>query len=142
MREDQGGVYGVSINGSASKYPTPSYSITSSWGCNPEKIDTLALTLLGEMTRIKEDGPTETDLNKVKETMIRERETQVKENSFWLAYIQNHYLYGNRMLSLDEYKDLVNSFTIKDIRNIARKYLDTDHYVRVALTPKEGVESK
>jgi predicted Zn-dependent peptidase len=74
--------------------------------------------------------------------MIRERETIVKENSFWLSYLQNHYMYDNKILSLDEYKDLVNSFTIKDIRNIARKYLDTDHYVRVALTPKEGVVSE
>ncbi len=142
MREDQGGVYGVSINGSTSKLPTPKYSITSSWGCNPENIEILALTLLDEMKKIKKKGPTETDLNKVKETMIRERETQVKENSFWLAYLQNHYLYGNRILSLEKYKDIVNSFTIKDIKDVAKKYLDTKNYVRVALTPKEGVESE
>jgi zinc protease len=142
MREDQGGVYGVSINGSASKLPTPKYSITSTWGCNPDNIEKLAQTLLEEMNKIRENGPTETDLNKVKETMIRERETQVKENSFWLAYLQNHYLYGNRILTLEEYKDLVNSFTIKDIKAVAKKYLDTENYVRVALTPKEGVEAK
>jgi zinc protease len=74
--------------------------------------------------------------------MIRERETQVKENSFWLSYLQNHYLYGNKILSLEEFKDLVNSFTVKDIKGVAKKYLDTENYVRVALTPKEGVEKK
>ncbi len=142
MREDQGGVYGVSINGTASKLPSPKYTITSSWGCNPENIEKLAQTLLEEMEKIRKNGPTETDLNKVKETMIRERETQVKENSFWLAYIQNHYLNGNKILSLEEYKDFVNSFTIKDIQAVAKKYLDTENYVRVALTPKEGVEAR
>jgi zinc protease len=142
MREDQGGVYGVSINGSASKIPEPKYSITSSWGCSPENIEKLSQTLLDEMTRIMKEGPTETDLNKVKETMIRERETQVKENGFWLSYLQNHYFFGNKILSLDEFKDLVNSFTIKDIKKVADKYLNTEHYVRVALTPKEGVEKK
>ena len=41
MREDQGGVYGVSINGTTSKLPKAKYSITSTWGCNPENIETL-----------------------------------------------------------------------------------------------------
>jgi len=139
MREDQGGVYGVNISGNPSKLPKPVYSIVSQWGCAPENIETLAQTLLDEMDNIKKEGPTATDLNKVKETMIRERETQVKENSFWLSYLQNHYFYGNRILSLDEYKDFVNSFSIKKIRSIARRYLDTENYVRVALTPSEDV---
>ena len=142
MREDQGGVYGVSISGTSSKLPEPKFSITSTWGCDPEKIDTLSRTVLNEMKKIKKEGPTETDLNKVKETLIRERETQVKENNFWLSYLQNHYLYGNNILSLEEYKALVNSFTVKKIQAIAKRYLDTENYVQVALTPKEGVVAK
>jgi zinc protease len=74
--------------------------------------------------------------------MIRERETQVKENSFWLSYLQNHYLFGNKILSLDEYKALVNSFTVKKMQAVANKYLDTDSYVEVYLTPKEKAEVK
>jgi zinc protease len=142
MREDQGGVYGVSVNGSPSKLPTPKYTITSQWGCNPENIEKLSQTVLDEMNKIKKDGPTEIDLNKVKETMIRERETQVKENAFWLSYLQNHYLFGNNILSLDEFKALVNSFTIKKIQAIANKYLNTSSYVEVYLTPKEKAEAK
>jgi zinc protease len=142
MREDQGGVYGVSVNGTASKEPEPEFTITSTWGCNPENIEKLSQTVLDEMNKIKMAGPTETDLNKVKETMIRERETRIKENSFWLSYLQNHYMFGNRILTLDEFKELINSFTVKDIKAVAKKYLDTENYVRVALTPKEGVVSK
>ncbi len=142
MREDQGGVYGVSVNGSASKLPTPKYTIMSQWGCSPENIEKLSQTLLDEMNKIKKDGPTETDLNKVKETLIRERETQVKENTFWLSYLQNHYLFGNNILSLDEFKALVNSFTIKKIQAVANKYLNTSSYVEVYLTPKEKAEAK
>jgi zinc protease len=142
MREDQGGVYGVSINGSPSKLPKPKYSITSTWGCNPDNIEKLSQTVLNEMNKIKMNGPTEEDLNKVKETLIRERETQVKENNFWLSYLQNHYLYGNKILTLEEYKALVNSFTNKKIKAVANKYLNTSSYVEVALTPKEKAEAK
>lgn len=140
MREDQGGVYGVTVSGSASKYPKPEYTITSTWGCNPEKVDTLAGTIINEMNLVKKDGPADNDLNKVRETMIRERETRLKENSFWISYLQNHYLYGSKILTLNEYKDLVNSIDKKDIRKVAKKYLDTSNYVKVALTPKDKKE--
>jgi len=142
MREDQGGVYGVSISGSPEKLPKSKYSIVSQWGCSPDNIEKLSQTVLDEMNKIKKEGPTETDLNKVKETMIRERETQVKENTFWLSYLQNHYLYGSRILSLEEYKDFVNSMTAKKIQAVAKRYLDTENYVRVALTPRPDVKAK
>jgi zinc protease len=142
MREDKGGVYGVSVNGSAVKFPEPKYTITSSWGCNPDSIKMLSQTLLNEMGKIKNEGPTEVDLNKVKETLIRERETRLKENNFWISALQNHYLNGDRLLTLDEYKKFVNSFTTNDIKAIANKYLDTKSYVEVMLTPAPKVEAK
>jgi zinc protease len=135
MREDQGGVYGVSINGSASKLPKPKYTIQSTWGCSPENIKKLSQTVLDEMGKIKKEGPTTIDINKVKETLIRERETRLKENGFWLGALQNHFLYGDRLLSLEDYKTFINSFSGEDIKAIANKYLNTDSYVEVALTP-------
>jgi zinc protease len=142
MREDKGGVYGVSINGSAIKFPEPKFTITSSWGCNPDSIKMLSQTLLNEMGKIKKDGPTEVDLNKVKETLIRERETRLKENGFWISALQNHYLNGDRLLTLEEYKNFVNSFAARDIKAIANKYLNTQSYVEVMLTPAPKVEKK
>jgi zinc protease len=142
MREGQGGVYGVNIAGSATKLPKPSYTIQSTWGCNPENIGKLSATVLDEMAKIQTDGPTETDLNKVKETLIRDRETRLKENRFWLSAIQNYYLTGDPILSLEEYKTFVNSFNGTDIKTVAKKYLDTRHYVQVALTPAPKTDTK
>jgi zinc protease len=142
MREEKSGVYGVSFNGSPVKYPEPKYTITSSWGCNPDSISKLSQTLLDEMSKIKKVGPTLEDLNKVKETLIRERETKLKENNFWVSALQNLYLYGDRLMTLDEFKTYVNSFTSKDIKKVAGKYLDTENYVKVVLTPAPKVEAK
>ncbi len=142
MREDQGGVYGVSISGSPEKLPEPKFSIVSQWGCDPERIEILTQTVLDEMNKIKTEGPEDTDMNKVKETFIRERETQIRENTFWLSYLQNHYQYGSKILSLDEYKELINSMTAKNIKAVAKRYLDTENYVRVALTPLPDLQLK
>ncbi len=142
MREDQGGVYGVSISGSPSKYPESKYSITSTWGCNPDNINKLSQTVLDEMVKIKKDGPSEADMNKVKETLIRERETRIKENGFWISVLQNHFLYGNRLLSQQEYETIVKSISNDDIKAVANRYLDTESYVQVALTPAIKAETK
>jgi zinc protease len=142
MREDQGGVYGVSVTGSASKLPSSKYSIQSTWGCNPDNIGKLSQTVLDEMKKIKKDGPTEIDLNKVKETLIRDRETRMKENGFWLTMLQNHFIFSDKMYSLEEYKTFVNSFSVEGIKSIASKYLNTDSYVQVALTPAPKTETK
>ncbi len=53
MREDQGGVYGVSVEGSAAKLPKPEFTISSTWGCSPENIQKLTLTILDEMKKLK-----------------------------------------------------------------------------------------
>jgi zinc protease len=140
MREEQGGVYGVSFNGSSSKFPEPKYTITSTWGCNPDSITKLSQIVLGEMAKIRKNGPAVEDLNKVKETLIRERETRLKENNFWVSALQGLYINGDRLLTLDEYKTFVSSFTSKDIKKIAGKYLDTESYVKVALTPAPKTE--
>jgi zinc protease len=135
MREDQGGVYGVSVGGSSQKFPRQMFTVQASWGCSPDNIKKLSQTVLDEMGKIQKDGPTVIDMNKVKETLIRERETRMKENGFWVTNLQNYYYVGDKLMSLDEYKNFVASITGDDIRNIAKKYLDTKSYVEVVLTP-------
>ena len=135
MREEQGGVYGVSISFSATRYPKPSYTISANWGCNPENIKKLSQTVLDEMGKIKKEGPTEVDLNKVKETLIREMETRIKENSWWMSTLSNHYYQGDKLLTLEEYKNAVSAIKGEDIKAIGNKYLDLNNYVQVALTP-------
>jgi len=142
MREEQGGVYGVSVNGNASKLPKPLYTIQAMWGCNPDSIKKLSQSVLDEMGKIQKAGPAEVDLNKVKETLIRDRETRMKENSFWLSALQNHFLLGDKILSLEEYKTFINSFSAAQIKDIANKYLNTRNYVEVALTPAPKAETK
>lgn len=142
MREDQGGVYGVGISGTTVKFPKSMFNISAGWGCNPENIKKLSQTVLDEMSKIKKDGPTEIDMNKVKETLIRERESKMKENSFWLTNLQNYYYIGDKLLSLDDYKNFVNSITGNDIKAIAKRYLNTGNYVQVALTPAPGTVTK
>jgi len=138
MREEQGGVYGVSFQEALSKFPKQKFVITANWGCAPEKADTLTQTVFNEMKRICAEGPTDTDLAKVKETIIKDFEKQLKQNYFWLSSLQNLYLNGNKIYTLEEYKKAVEAVTSQDIKQIAVKYLNTQVYFRGVLIPKKA----
>lgn len=142
MREEQGGVYGVSVNSSATRYPEPKFTITASWGCNPDNIKKLSQTVLDEMGKIKKEGPTEVDLNKIKETSIRDRETKQKENGWWMSTLSGHFFQDDRLLTLEEFKNAVNAIKGEDIKASANKYFNVTNYVEVALTPAVKTEEK
>lgn len=140
MREEQGGVYGVSFQETLNKIPKPEFEIDVNWGCAPEKVDTLTQTIFSEMERMKREGPTAVDLAKVQETLVKDFEVRLKQNNFWTAALQGSYLYGNRIYSLDDYKKTVEAVTIQDIKNLAGKYLDSKKYIRGVMMPKADVK--
>jgi len=138
MREEQGGVYGVNVSHNVILYPKPRYLLDFAWGCSPENVDKLIATVFEEAKKLKTAGPGETDLNKVKETLIRERETAMKENSFWLQALLNTYRHGDKLMTFDEYKKLINSVKKNDIRKAAQQYFNETNYVEGKLMPKSN----
>jgi len=135
MREEQGGVYGVNVSYSMSQFPRPRYSLDFVWGCSPDNVEQLIVTVFDEAKKIKAYGPTDVDLNKVKETLIRERETAMKENSFWLQVLLNTYRQGDKLMTIEEYTKLIQSVKPRDIRRIARLYFNERNYVIGKLMP-------
>ena len=137
MREEQGGVYGVNAAGSVSLHPKPRYSLDFVWGCSPDNVDKLIATVFDEAKKIKTGGPTETDLKKIKEILIRERETAMKDNSFWQQILLNTYRQGDKLMTYDEYKKMIHSVKTKDIRRVARLYFNEMNYVVGRLMPED-----
>ena len=135
MREEQGGVYGVNVSGSMNQHPKPRYSLDFVWGCSPENTDKLVVTVFEEAKKLKTSGPTESDVKKVKETLIRNRETAMKENQYWLNMLTNIYRHGDKPMTLEEYKKLVNSVKAKDIRRVTQQYFNDTNYVLGELKP-------
>lgn len=140
MREELGGVYGVSARGTTSRLPNPSLSINVGWGTNPGLVDTLSFVVFDQMKRLMENGPTADDLAKVKETTIRERETNEKQNNFWSSYLDFSYFNNTPLVSYENFRSSVESVTAAEIRDFAKKYFKPDHYLRVVLYPENKKE--
>lgn len=137
VREDESGTYGIGFRASPSKFPHQKYSISVSFGCSPDNVDKLVGVVFDEFKTIQEYGPEEIDMNKAKETFIREREVAVKENEYWLKTLQKSSFLGIEIISDDEYNKAIRAITTDQVRKAANKYITLDHYVYGVLKPAE-----
>jgi zinc protease len=85
-------------------------------------------------------GPTEDEMVKVKEQQRRSRETDLRENGFWLSQLVSADLYDYDPRIILEYDQLVEGLTAEALQEAARLYLNTDNYVQVSLIPEEKKE--
>jgi zinc protease len=137
LREDMSGVYGAGMNGSLNKYPYNNYSLNISIPCGPENVDKLITAALAEIDKVKTNGPSETDLNKVKETWKQQYLVSIKENAFWARHLLQSVELGSNPSGILSYEKKVDALNPKDLKDVANKYLDTKKYVQVVLNPEK-----
>ena len=138
IREDEGGTYGINVGFAPSYLPKKQYTFSINFGCKPENVQKLIDKLFVEVKKIADNGPTADDINKVTETLIREREKNEKENSYWSAVILNRLLSDASIYSVDAYRKMVLSVKADDIKKALTKYFTPDHYVQGVLLPEKN----
>ena len=139
LREERGGVYGVSVSASPAGRPDPSYRFQISFTCDPARADELTEAVLAEIEQIKEEGPADDDVQKVKEQQRRERETSLEENSFWLGTLDFYYSHPDEdLLDMLDYPAVVSRLTAEDVQEAAQTYLDLNRFVEVVLYPEDS----
>jgi zinc protease len=138
IREKLGGTYGTSFSLSPYKEPKQEITMNISLGCEPTRVDELTQAIWDVLDEIIKNGPSEIDIDKAKKQLCSRREVAVKENSSWYFWLNGLYKYGDKLLTLEEYKEQVNAITVEDLKKVA-KYLQHDQYVRAVLLP-EGMK--
>jgi zinc protease len=136
LREDMGATYGVSVGGSLTDRPQERFGFNISFGCAPENVMEMLATLFLELNIVREQGLAESYVEKVKEIQRRRRETNLKENSFWLGSLKFYYTNGWDPRLILEHEALLERTTEERLRETARKYLDLENYLRAVLYPE------
>ena len=139
IREEKGGTYGVQVTPSVSKYPKERYQLTISFGCAPEKVVELMDAALKEVEDIVNNGSDEKNMVKIKETFLREREIDMKENRFWSGYVSASYQNGLDVMDMTKYNAWVNALTGKDLKKFAKKYIKNGKLAKFTLKPETKV---
>jgi zinc protease len=136
LREQEGGIYGGGARGSLSKISYPSYNFLISFPCGPDNVDKLVAAALNELELIKKNGPTDKDMNKVKEAYLLEHKENLESNRYWLNTL---YTAGyeqkdpNKML---EFEAAVANLSNADVQAAANKYID-ENYLLAVLLPED-----
>lgn len=136
LREDLGGTYGVSISSGAARDPVPQYSVRISFGADPQRLEALSKTVFEQIANFQREGPTADELARVKETQRREWETNLKRNAYWAGQIVARDRAGEPIADVLSFPQRLERATAEQLRDAARSYLRTDHYVRVSLYPE------
>jgi zinc protease len=137
IREDKSSVYYIDANPSVNKFPESKYSLTINYGADPAKLAELKDAVFAQIKDIATNGPSVADLQKAKEKLLRERETNLRENRYWLSILSNTWFNSNADFSqFGDYESIVNSFTVDDIKTAANKWFDFKNYYGVALKPE------
>ncbi len=137
LRENMGGIYGGGSNGSLSKVPYGSYTLTTSFPCGPENAEKLTKAVFSIYDDLRKNGCDEKELNKVKETWKNQYHEQVKQNGYWLDFIGSSYLWNLDKEWKLKYEEHVNALTVADVKSAADKYLDLNNYLIGTLLPEK-----
>jgi zinc protease len=136
LREEMGGTYGVGV-GFSNAAPFKGYgTMTVQFGSAPENVDKMVAATLKEIERLKAEGPSVDDVNKVKELERRDLETNAKQNSYWMGSLQTVHMFGWDPIGITRRAERTEKLTPEILKNMFQKYFPTDRYTLVTLKPE------
>ena len=139
IREKNGDAYSPSAGFDYELMPEGQVSWQFYIGCDPEKAQKIEKDCIKILKQYMKKGCDQKTLGKVQEQMIVNRGKAKQNNGFWLGQIQGSYMYNeSRDYQVSDYDNMVKKVTPKDIKALAKKYINLKNYVSVTLRPEDG----
>jgi len=137
LREDLSGTYSTRIGSSLNLYPREEYSISISFGCEPDRVEELIEAVFQVIDSVQVYGPENSYVDKVKETQRRSYESQLERNRFWLSNLISYAIRKDDPAFILAYPDLVDTLNPAMVQDAAKSFFNMDNYVQVVLKPKK-----
>ncbi len=131
VREEKGGTYGVSVSGQFWKYPSEGCSMTVNFKCDPDKFSELLPIIDEQLQRMSQEGPTQEQLQKVKEYEHKNYDRAVLTNGWW-EYVRYHELRDGIDFEKD-YMKKVDNLTTDDIRDFCKQLMAQKNRIQVTM---------
>jgi zinc protease len=137
LREELGGTYGVGVSYTNNQPQTGYGTVVISFGSAPENADTLVAAVLKAIDRLRAEGPTADEIQKIKEIERRDLETSARTNAYWMNSLQTVHLLGWDPLSIARRPQRTDSLTVENVHAPFKKYFPSDRYTVVTLLPEK-----
>ncbi len=141
MREEMGGVYGVGARGRISRSPYQERTFGVRFGCDPTRVDELTKAVFDAVAALAKDGVDDATLDRVKQTFLRSRETELRTNGFWVNWLANAYRYGDDPALVLDTGPYVARMKSDLVKASAKRYIDAKQYYQSVMLP-ENLDAK
>ena len=134
IREREGGSYGVGTYGYIAPLPTPHAALLMQFDTDPKKQTRLMEIIHEEVQTIIDNGPLASDLQKEKESMLKDFQEDLEKNTFWRTTLYMYYMYG--VNEVRDYKAAVEGITAETVQATLKKLTDAGNMYEVVMFPE------
>ena len=135
IREREGGSYGVGCQGFMTILPQPRATLLMQFDTDPKKQGRLMEIIHEEVQTIVKDGPLASDLQKEKESMLKDYAEDLEKNNYWQDALYMYYLYGQN--NIRDYKPAVEAITSETVQSTLKKLVEAGNVFEVVMFPEE-----
>ncbi len=137
LREDKSGVYFVFLSGRPEHEPKDELDAILMFGCAPNRVEELRTAAYQIIDSIRDHGMPQNYVDRVRQTELREREVNLKQNQFWTNVLQTYYQSGLDPAQILEFPTYANEFNAETAQAMAKKYLTRDNCISFVLKPEK-----
>ena len=120
-----------------SQIPNQQFLLNIGFGCDPARAAELVKAVFTEIEAFKAAGPTEKQVSDIREQLLREYETNMKQNGYLLGQIWIRYQVPQDLGEFFSLAEYYKTFDTALIKGAAQRDLDTTNVVRVTLLPEK-----
>jgi zinc protease len=135
VREKEGGTYNVTVSLDEQKRPTQIGEGMIAFDCDPARANDLKAIIYQELDSIMTKGPSQENLDKTVNNLLKTREEERMHNAYWLGILSRYYSYGINSNDPANYETILKSFTVKDIKKIANRMFKKADVVDLIFKP-------
>lgn len=136
LREKMGAIYGGGFSASVTKEPYNKYSLQLQLPCGPENVEKLLAAANEEITKLKANGPTAKDLEKVISQWHEKHVTDVKENKYWIGKMETVLFWGRDKDRVVNYDNYIQKLTPADVQATAKQLFNGNNQFVSVLYPE------
>ena len=139
IREEKGGTYGVQVSYTLSYRPEKQALLQIQFDTNEEMADELVPIVFDEIEKIATEGPEAKDINDSREYLVKQFKNTLENNGTWFGLIDDYNRHKQNLLA--DYEKTLNSITYDEIRDLAKKLLDSGNVIQVTMRPEAQPET-
>ena len=138
IREELGATYSITVESQSARIPRPEYRLRIDWTCDPARTQSLVQRVMTEIDSVRQTLLMPEQVSRVRSLLTRDHEKKSEENGYLLGQIARRYDDGDgaNVGAAVHPARQISELSGAAIQQAARRYLDTDNYVRVTLIPE------